>query len=129
MRKFLFLVIVFVLSTPVLASSVSLPFGVKLAGQVAVPEGTVARIAQPVSADSELEAEVKTDMMIINVFISDAKGNVASENSSAAEIIMANGTNKVTLNQTMSKNSLKPGIYLANIVANGQTSRIVFTVK
>ncbi len=43
--------------------------------------------------------------------------------------IHGNAANTFKINQTMSQNSLKPGIYLANIMANGQTSRIVFTVK
>lgn len=126
-----FLVLLFALMTQVWAeSSVSLPFGVKLGGQQAIPAGPVAKIANPVASDADVELAVEVkDTVFVNIFISDANGNVETANSQAAEIIMVNGANKFKINQTMSKNSLKAGTYLANIMANNETSRIVFMVK
>lgn len=110
----------------------SLPFDVKLGGQVPVPAGSVAKVPAPVSNDALLEAVVPdNDTVFINFFISDANGNVTTENSSAKEIIMITGGNKTKINQTMSGNALPPGTYLGNIMAQsvGKTSRIVFRVK
>lgn len=132
MRKyFMCLVFALLISAAVWAeTSVGLPFGVKLGGQEAIPSGVVGKIAEPVANDADLELAVETkDTVFVNFFVSDANGNVTNANSSAVEIIMVNAANKFKINQTMSKNSLKAGIYLANIMANNQTSRIVFTVK
>lgn len=105
------------------------PFDVKVAGQLATPTGnSVAVVANPVSADSEVEVVASvTDTMFVNAFASDATGKVA--NTTSPEVIMVSGTNKFKLNQTMSKKSLAPGTYMMNIMANNETSRVLFTVK
>ena len=110
----------------------SLPFDVKLGGQSPVPAGSVAKLSAPVSNDALLEVKVPaTDTLFINFFSSDANGVITTANSSVKEIIMVTGGNKTKINQTMSKNILQPGVYLANIMAqsSGETARIVFTVK
>ena len=45
------------------------------------------------------------------------------------EIILIQNTNSVTLSSTMSKKKLVPGEYIMNIVADGKTSRVKFTVQ
>lgn len=111
------------------AGSVALPFPVTVGGQAAQAEGPVARTAVPVAADALVEAGAKGEMMLINIFRSDAKGNVTTANASAQEIIMVNGASNAKLNQTMSKKPLSAGQYLMNIVVGSNTSRVTFTVK
>ncbi|MBI2339045.1 MAG: hypothetical protein HYU99_01585 [Deltaproteobacteria bacterium] len=134
MRYIPFLILV-LFAAPVLALTPmrpeSLPFDVKLAGQAPAPAGSVAKVSAPVPSDALLELGVsETEQVIVNFFVSDDNGIIKTENSSAKEIIMSTGA-KTKINQTMSKNSLPPGTYLANIFAQstGQTARIVFTVK
>ena len=45
-----------------------------------------------------------------------------------AAVIFANKVKEVKLDATMDKKKLAPGTYLMNVVANGNTSRVVFTV-
>ncbi len=110
-----------------------LPFGVKLGGQDAVlanPTDIFARVSQAITSDAELEVmEPVSGTLIVNAFHTDNQGNIDKSTQNAPEILFASGTNKTRINQTMSKNPLKPGFYLANIVANGRTARVVFEVK
>jgi hypothetical protein len=111
-------------------TSAALPFAVKLAGQSAVAKGDAAfaTIEQPVADNAELEIAVDNpEMVIINAFPSDEKGNV-KENAVAA-IIIFQKTNKGKIDQTMDKKKLVAGVYLMNIVAGEKTSRVVFRVK
>ena len=134
MKKILFATLFSLIATSVYADRpIYYPFDVKLGGQIATPtSGVVAVIAEPISPDAELEVmvpEVKGPVFV-NFFISDDKGNVAQENTQAAEVMMITTGPKALINQTMSKNPLVSGkTYLGNIVANSNTSRIVFKVK
>jgi hypothetical protein len=105
------------------------PFDVKIGGQAAVLiKDWFARIPNPVSADAVIEAVglTVTDTMFINIYKSDSEANAEQTN---AAIIMVNGTNKAKMNQTVSKQPLVAGTYLANIQVGSETSRVVFTVK
>lgn len=108
-----------------------LPFGVKLGGQAAAPRNDIcAAIANPVANNAEIEVDSpKNDMMIINVFYSDDKGNVRTASKAAAIILIQKGQNKTSLDKTTEKNTLKAGTYIMNVVAEGKTARVVFTVK
>jgi hypothetical protein len=44
-------------------------------------------------------------------------------------VIFTQKTKSTKLDATMDKKPLKPGRYLANIVANGGTSRVVFVIE
>lgn len=106
-----------------------LPFDVSLGGQKAVmQEGNemFATIARPVKADAVLALEAQVPMLIVNAFPCAADGTV--QEGQPAAVIFAQNTKEVKLDATMDKKTLKPGNYLANIVANSATARIVFTV-
>ncbi|THB70604.1 MAG: hypothetical protein D6E12_02675 [Desulfovibrio sp.] len=124
-------VIISCLLTIILAATAwatSLPFGVSVGGQAAeVVNEIYAEVPAPVSADAAIVCDVAEDMIIINVFPSDAQGNVDS--SAQPAIIMIQGGNTGALNQTMDGQALTPGIYLMNVVAGGATSRVLFTVE
>ncbi|GEM_PF-1560473 len=111
-------------------ASAALPFGVKLGGQQAVAKGNAsfATVEQAVTDNAELEVAVeKPEMVIINVFPSDEKGNV--KQGAAAIIIMFQKTNKGTIEQTVDKKKIPAGTYLMNVVAGDKTSRVVFKIK
>ena len=107
------------------------PFDVTIGGQKAVmQEGNIlfAVIAKPVKADALLEIEKVAPMLIINAFSVNEKGEVMKAGQQPA-VIFTQKTKSTKLNATMDKKPLKPGRYLANIVAHGGTSRVVFVVE
>lgn len=106
-----------------------LPFDLTLGGEKAVMEKgneLFAQIDKPVKADAVLELEAEVPMLIINAFPCDEDGTV--QEGQPAAVIFARETKQVKLSDTMDKKKLKPGTYLANVVAEGKTSRIVFEV-
>ncbi|NLF41047.1 hypothetical protein GX586_16510 [bacterium] len=119
-------------ATPAPATAAdALPFSVSIGGQAAKaasPNAPYAALDKPVAADAEIVLGAKADMVIINVFPSDAKGN-AKEGATPAIIIINKGE-KGTLASTMDKKKLEPGTYIANIVIGDKgTSRVMFEVK
>ena len=130
LRSVLFFFCVLVSGVVFAGRPVFYPFDVKVAGQLAIQApNDVAKVANPVTNDSEVEVVVPvvTGTLFVNIFASDPKGTVA--NTTNAEIILVDGVNKFKLNQLMSKKTLVPGNYMMNIMANNETSRVLFTVK
>ena len=108
----------------------SLPFGVSLGGQAATYKKgePFAKVAKPVKNDAAIEVAAKADgTIIINVNKTDAKGAPAPGGQPA--IIILQSTNKGTLAGTMDKQKLAPGSYLLNVIADGKTASILFTVE
>ena len=106
-----------------------LPFDITLGGVKAEMKGDndlFGEISKPVTADAVLALEAEVPMLIINAFPCEEDGTVVETQTAA--VIFANKVKEVKLNATMDKKPLKPGKYLANVVANGATSRIVFQV-
>ena len=106
-----------------------LPFDITLGGQKAVMQDgneLFAQIDKPVKADAVLELDEEVPMIIINAFPCKDDGTVLETQTAA--IILGNNTKQVKLSDTMDKKKLEPGTYLANVVANGKTSRIVFEI-
>ncbi len=106
-----------------------LPFDITLGGEKAVmADGNdlFAQIDKPVTADAVLELEAEVPMLIVNAFPCKEDGTVLE--GQPAAVIFAKETRQVKLSDTMDKKKLEPGNYLANVVANGKTSRIVFQV-
>lgn len=105
------------------------PFEVTLGGQKAeMQEGNMlfAVVKGPVKPDAVLAVEKEVPMLIVNAFPCQEDGTVLETQTAA--VIFANNVKEVKLNATMDKKPLKPGTYLMNVVANGKTSRVVFTV-
>jgi hypothetical protein len=67
-------------------------------------------------------------LLIINAFACKENGEVMAPGQQPSNIF-AQKTNQVKLSATMDKKRLKPGRYLANIVAHNTTSRVVFVVE
>lgn len=107
------------------------PFDVTIGGQKAVMvDGNMlfAVVKDPVKPDAHLELEKKVPMLIINVFACQEDGSVMQAGAQPA-ILLVQNANAVKLNATMDKKPLTPGRYLANVVANSTTSRVVFVVE
>lgn len=109
------------------------PFDVKVGGQLAEvrgdPQTTLfASIKDPVSAEAELVIPGYGDgMVIINLFQIDERGAPVPGFQALIYTIPSGG--KTRLHQTIDQRRPEPGLYGANIVYNGQTSRVKFTVK
>ena len=105
------------------------PFDVTLGGTKAeMKEGNdlFAEVARPVAADAVLALGKVVPMLIVNAFACKEDGTV--EDAQAVGIYFANNMKEVKLDATMDKKKLPPGTYLANVVAEGKTSRMVFTI-
>jgi hypothetical protein len=105
------------------------PFDVTLGGTKAeMKQGNeiFAEVSKPVAPDAVLALEKEVPMLIVNAFPCKEDGTV--EETQAAAIIFAQNVKEVKLDATMDKKKLAPGTYLANVVADGKTSRIVFVV-
>lgn len=106
-----------------------LPFDLTLGGVKAKMEdgnALFAMIPEVVKADAELKLEKEVPMLIINAFPCEEDGTV--KEAQAAGVLIGQNTSSVKLSETMDKKPLKPGTYLANVVADGKTARIVFTI-
>lgn len=105
------------------------PFDVTLGGTKAeMKEGNelFAEVSKPIADDAVLALEKVVPMLIVNAFPCKEDGTV--EDAQAVGIYFANNVKEVKLDATMDKKKLPPGTYLANVVAEGKTSRIVFTI-
>jgi hypothetical protein len=95
--------------------------------EIAWTDSPYAKAGAAVSSAAAVKVPGAKDQMIINIYSSDAKGNV--DNASQPKVILVSGTDTFKLNQTIDNVPLKPGTYLMNVMANGSTGRVVFTVK
>jgi hypothetical protein len=105
------------------------PFDVTLGGTKAEMKAgneIFAEVSKPVAPDAVLALEKEVPMLIVNAFPCEEDGSV--EETQATAIIFAQNVKEVKLDATMDKKKLAPGMYLANVVADGKTSRIVFVV-
>jgi hypothetical protein len=87
-----------------------------------------AQIEKAVTADAAISIGVKAEMAIINVHKTAADGTTPDQSAQPA-IIIFQGTNKGTLDQTMDKQKLSAGKYLLSITAGENTATIKFEVK
>ena len=105
----------------------ALPFKVSVGGQAAKDGAPFAKIADPVAANAAIEVDTKAEMIIINVHKTKADGTPDEQSTPA--IILLQGTNKGTLDQTMDKKKLAPGKYLLSISAGEKTASIQCSIK
>ena len=125
------LALLFCLAAPLIAEDrpTFYPFDITLGGtkaEMKAGNDLFAEVPKAVADDAVLALEKQVPMLIVNAFPCKEDGTV--EEAQAVGIIFANNVKEVKLDATMDKKKLKPGTYLANVVADGKTSRIVFTV-
>ena len=104
------------------------PFKVTIGGQEAVKENPAtpfAVINQAIPADANIEVAAE-GQVIVNAVQCDDNGNPVA--GKAMAVIMFEGP-KGSLSKTLDGKKLEAGKYLANVVAGGATSRVVFNVK
>lgn len=132
MKRFLLLsAMLLSLSLTALADNDPLPFPVMIGGQTAHRvDGnlTHAIIDKPVTANAPMAVSGQSGQVIANIFVSNAQGQPQSGSSQPLILIFSAKENK-PISDNMSHTAPKPGWYLANVVAGGATSRVVFQVK
>ena len=107
-----------------------LPFDLSLGGQKAeMADGNdlFAPIPEAVTPDATLKLEKKVPMLIVNAFACAADGTV--DEATPALVLFVRDATEVRLDQSLDGRKLAPGTYLANVVADGTTARIVFRVE
>jgi hypothetical protein len=120
--------ILFAASTHGLFATDSLPFPVSLGGQAAKKDGVpFAKIENPVAADAELTVDSKSDMIIVNVNMVNAKNEPVLGSTPA--VILLQGKTKTTIDKTMDGKKLSAGRYIMSVVSEGKTASILFTIK
>ena len=87
-----------------LFASDSLPFPVSLGGQAAKDGVPFAKIENPVAADAELTVDSKSDMIIVNVNMVNAKNEPVPGSTPA--VILLQGKTKTTIDKTMDEKKL-----------------------
>jgi hypothetical protein len=110
-----------------LFASDSLPFHVSLGGQAAKDGTPFAKIENPVAADAELAVDSKSDMIIVNVNLVNAKNEPVPGSTPA--VILLQGKTKTTIDKTMDGKKLSAGNYIMSVVSKGKTASILFTIK
>lgn len=117
--------------TAVVSAQDVLPFPVSVGGQSAAMTDrstTVAFIAQPVAATAAMGVKSVEGQVIVNIFPSDELGNPKQAAAQPMVLLFEAGQTK-PISDNMQKQKPAPGWYLANVVAGGNTSRVVFQVK
>ena len=105
----------------------SLPFPVTLGGQAAKDGTPFAKIEHPVAADAELTVDSKSDTIIVNVNLVNAKNEPVPGSTPA--VILLQGKTKTTIDKTMDGKKLSAGNYIMSVVSEGKTASILFTIK
>jgi hypothetical protein len=105
----------------------SLPFPVSLGGQAAKEGTPFVKIENPVAADAELAIDSKSDMIIVNVNMVNAKNEPVPGSTPA--VILLQGKTKTTIDKTMDGKKLSAGNYIMSVVSEGKTASILFTIK
>lgn len=107
-----------------------LPFPVKIGGHSPKVDDVkkIGVVAEAVASDAELEVTVKDNAMVIcNIVAANEKGDV--KEGAIPAILIIQKSSKTALNKTMDNKALAAGTYRINIVADGKTAIVNFTVK
>src|SRR6266536_3881742 len=110
-----------------LFASDSLPFPVSLGGQAAKDGTPFAKIENPVPADAELAVDSKSEMIIVNVNMVNAKNEPVP--GSPPAVILLQGKTKTTIDKTMDGKKLSAGNYIMSVVSEAKTASILFIIK
>lgn len=106
------------------------PFDVRVGGQLARVDSeyaVFARLPSPVRSTAEVAVDTFPGTLIINAFPSNDSGDAVDTSQSA--VVLAQDATRARLDQTMNGQRLSSGSYMLNIVAGGQTSRVLIEVR
>jgi hypothetical protein len=129
MKTLMSLLILLLVSSAALAQDV-LPFGVTLGGQAAAKkdgDGNFAHFPAAVPAGAAMGVKGVSGQVIVNTFPSDDKGTVS--NGAQPAILLFDAKESKSIDANMSSKKLPSGWYAANVVAGGNTSRVLFEIK
>jgi hypothetical protein len=127
MKRLLLFFIIWAAFVCGLSASDSLPFPVSLGGQAAKDGTPFAKIENPVAVDAELVVDSKSDMIIVNVNLVNAKNEPVPGSTPA--VILLQGKTKTTIDKTMDGKKLSAGNYIMSVVSEGKTASVLFTIK
>ena len=123
------LITLFLLALPAAAQE-ALPFPVTVGGQNAVmtdKSSVISFIEQPVSSSAVLAVKNVEGQIIVNIFPSDEKGEVA--NGVQPMILLFDASTGKAISDNIGGTTPKAGWYATNVVGGGKTSRVCFQVK
>ncbi|MCX6910080.1 MAG: ankyrin repeat domain-containing protein [Verrucomicrobia bacterium] len=110
-------------------SAVELPFPLTIGGHPAKDEGRLdaaAVVKEAVAPGAEVVIQAQTEMVILN--ISPVNDDGTAKPHSRTAIVMAQGTNKVRLDQTLDKKPLAAGLYRMTATAADATAIVLFRI-
>lgn len=110
-------------------SAVELPFPLSIGGHPAKDEGrmdSAAVVREAVDPKAEVVITAQTEMAILNITAANDDGSVKPRSRTA--IVMAQGTNKVRLDQTLDKKPLAAGLYRMTATAADATAIVLFRI-
>ncbi|MFA6562385.1 MAG: ankyrin repeat domain-containing protein [Verrucomicrobiia bacterium] len=109
--------------------AVELPFPLTIGGHPAKDEGRLdaaAVVKEAVAPSAEVVIQAQTEMVILNITAANDDGSVKARSRTA--IVMAQGTNKVRLDQTLDKKPLAAGLYRMTATAADTTAIVLFRI-
>ncbi|MBI5685305.1 MAG: ankyrin repeat domain-containing protein [Verrucomicrobia bacterium] len=110
-------------------SAVELPFPLSIGGHPAKDEGRLdaaAVVKEAVDPNAEVVIKAETEMIILNISAANDDGSVKARSRTA--IVMAQGANKVRLDQTLDKKPLAAGLYRMTATAADATAIVIFRI-
>lgn len=105
------------------------PFKVTIGGQEAEVDPRVdlfAVLRAPVSATDWLKIEEKSEVLMASVYPCQLDGTVLDGDEVIN--IFAQNSDRLELKATLKNEALSPGTYLVNVLANGKSARVLFTL-
>ncbi len=131
MRKMMTLLVVLLVTASAWAQTTDpYPFPVMVGDQAAAKEegeDNFAVVKSPVAAGAKVAVKEVEGQVIVNLFPSDKNGEV--KNGEQPLILLFQAGKSKSLGDNMGGKEVKTGYYVANVVANGKTSRVFFQVK
>ncbi len=110
-------------------NAVELPFPLTIGGHPAKDEGRLdaaAVVKEAVNPNAEVVIKAQTEMVILNISSANDDGSIKAGSRTA--IVMAQGTNKARLDQTLDKKPLAAGLYRMTATAADATAIVIFRI-
>lgn len=89
-------------------------------------DATFATVPQSIPNDATIAIPEKAPVLIVNATPCKENGEVLAIRPIL--LMVARDTKEIKLHENLEKQMLDPGMYLMNVVANGQTSRILVRI-
>ncbi len=130
MKRLLILALLLATTLSVCAQHNFYPFEVTVGERTAAVQPDIdqhAVITEPISADAAMSVKGQTGQVIVNLFPTDANGEV--EPGGQPLILLFDAGDSKSLSDNMQGQKPRAGYHLANVVAGGATSRVLLQVR